>query len=451
MATHKIGLLLGDEEDWPSAFEALHRRLRRPIQHAGESHEIDVERVRIHPFGLRDSTSYSLIIDRLAYWHFNPREWLKKVAMLNNVYMLNNPFTFQSMEKHTAYCAMIRLGLNIPETFLIPAKRGPKDKKEKYDRTAKRYHDLFDLRAIARKVGYPLYMKPFDGGGWRGVTKVSNDFELMKAYDESGEDIMHVQRGLDPFQVFFRALAFGPQVMVMKYDPAKPMHARYCVEFGFLGEKEGKEAIDTVKLINAFFRWEFNSCESILKDGAIYPIDYANACPDIAITSLHFYFPWAISALWKWSTFCAVTKRQMKINLSIDDFFSIADSGGTLEEKMLQYNKLVDKYFETDKFNEFSAKHFGHVDEAVYDFIDSREFDDILVQTVMDQFPQWEHEKFISHYRGIMNFWKSCNAKKQPELPAPAENGGAATKPAAPAAAKTAAPSAKAADAPKKA
>ena len=51
------------------------------------------------------------------------------------------------------------------------------------------------------------------------------------------------------------------------------------------------------RLVNAFFRWEFNSCEVAVKDGHAYPIDYANASPDIALVSLHYYFPWAIESL----------------------------------------------------------------------------------------------------------------------------------------------------------
>ena len=63
-----------------------------------------------------------LVIDRLAHWYYHPREWLKKAALVNGTYLLNSPFTFQSMEKHRAYCAMLRLGLQVPKTMLVPYK-----------------------------------------------------------------------------------------------------------------------------------------------------------------------------------------------------------------------------------------------------------------------------------------------------------------------------------------
>jgi hypothetical protein len=34
--------------------------------------------------------------------------------LAGRVYLLNNPFTFQAMEKQAAYCAMMRLGLKVP-------------------------------------------------------------------------------------------------------------------------------------------------------------------------------------------------------------------------------------------------------------------------------------------------------------------------------------------------
>ncbi len=41
---------------------------------------------------------------------------------MDDVYLLNSPFTFQSMEKHSAYCALMRLGMKVPETVLVPYK-----------------------------------------------------------------------------------------------------------------------------------------------------------------------------------------------------------------------------------------------------------------------------------------------------------------------------------------
>ena len=120
MNRHLIGLLLGTEEDWPAAFETIVRRMGAIRTGGGDEHAFDVERITIEPFDLRAKPRYDLVIDRLAYWYYVPREWLKKIALMDDVYLLNSPFTFQSMEKHAAYCAMMRLGLKVPDTVLVP-------------------------------------------------------------------------------------------------------------------------------------------------------------------------------------------------------------------------------------------------------------------------------------------------------------------------------------------
>ncbi len=403
MIKKNIGLLIGDEEDWPSALEALSRHLGSSIQYREETYEINVERIRIHPFRLTAPTRYNLVIDRLAYWHYQPREWLKKAALINNVYLLNNPFTFQSMEKHSAYCAMIRLGLNIPDTWLIPPKMGPDT--EKYRVTAAKYHDMFDLPNIAGDIGYPLYMKPFDGGGWRGVSRIDNEEMLNYAYDESKQTLMHLQAGLDNYDVFVRSLAIGPQVTSLYYDPSQPQHGRYVIKHNFLDSEKGKEARIITKLINAFFRWDFNSCEAILKDGILWPIDFANACPDIAITSLHYYFPWAIKSLLAWSLFCAVSDRRMHIEMDILPYFKIADSDMEYHEKLDEYETLADKHFKRDEFEEFRATSLAHLDETMWHMAQTEEFDQILVKTVQMTFPPHEHDQFIAHYRGLLRHW----------------------------------------------
>ena len=119
---HLIGLLLGTEEDWPTAFEAIVGMLGPVVDGRGTAHHYGVERITIEPFDLCSRPRYDLVIDRLAYWYYHPREWLKKAALMDDVYLLNSPFTFQSMEKHAAYCAMLRLGLHVPDTVLIPYK-----------------------------------------------------------------------------------------------------------------------------------------------------------------------------------------------------------------------------------------------------------------------------------------------------------------------------------------
>jgi D-alanine-D-alanine ligase-like ATP-grasp enzyme len=40
----------------------------------------------------------------------------------------------------------------------------------KYAFTAERYNRPFDLDEVAAHVGYPLFMKPYDGGAWVGVS-----------------------------------------------------------------------------------------------------------------------------------------------------------------------------------------------------------------------------------------------------------------------------------------
>ena len=124
---HLIGLLLGTEEDWPRAFETLLGRVG-PVKHNGTTHHVTTERITIEPFDLRSKPRYDLVIDRLAWWYSVPREWLKKVALMDDVYLLNSPFTFQAMEKHAAYCAMLRLGLKVPRDRAGPAQEPARER-----------------------------------------------------------------------------------------------------------------------------------------------------------------------------------------------------------------------------------------------------------------------------------------------------------------------------------
>ena len=401
--THLLGLLLGTEEDWSGAFEALLSRAKLDIVEHGDRHQFSSERITIEPFNLRAQPRYALVIDRLAHWYFVPREWLKKIALMDDVYLLNNPFTFQAMEKHAAYCAMMRLGLKVPDTWLVPHKNPPHN--ERFPYTAARYNRPFELEEVAEIIGYPLYMKPFDGGAWVGVSRIKDAEALRRAYDESGERLMHLQAAVDNFDVFARSLSIGAETMVMRFDPDQPQHGRYQIDHGFLKPSTGEEVVTIGRTVNAFFRWEFNSCETLIKGDEVYPIDYANACPDISLTSLHYYFPWAIKALLKWSVFCAVTGRGMQVDLDLRRWFEVGDSSRTYDEKLACYRELTNDYFQRDDYLDFCERHLGAIDEVMLDYVRSSDFDDLLVATVKSTFPEHEHEQFVAHYRGLLKAW----------------------------------------------
>jgi hypothetical protein len=401
---HTIGLLLGTEEDWPRAFEALVGRLGSIAGDDGARHRLAVERITMEPFNLRYRPRYELVVDRLAYWYFLPREWLKKVALMDDVYLLNSPFTFQSMEKHTAYCAMMRLGLKVPETVLVPHKNPPAN--ERFAYTAAKYNRPFDLGAVAAEVGYPLFMKPYDGGQWIGVSRIRDAAELHRAYDASGKRLMHLQASVEDYDVFARALSIGAETMVMRFRPEEPLHDRYSVEHDFLSASAGDEAVTISRLVNAFFRWEFNSCETLVRGSEVFPIDYANASPDVAITSLHYYFPWAISALVKWSAFCLVTGRAPRLDLDTRRYFEVGDRQDlSYEDKLAAYRRLADAYLETERYEDFCASRLPDFDALALEFFASRELDDLLVETVRSTYPPHEHEQFIAHFRGLIGLW----------------------------------------------
>src|SRR5690348_3077463 len=215
---------------------------------------------------------------------------------------------------------------------------------------------------------------------------------------------MHLQAAVEGYDVFARSLTIGPETMVMKFRPEQPMHSRYEVDHNFLNADVGDEVVTISRLVNAFFRWEFNSCESLVKGADVHPIDYANACPDVAITSLHYYFPWAMSALLRWTVYCVVTGRKPRLDTDTAEYFAVADDPSlSYSDKLARYRRLADDYFETERYEEFCAKHLGHVDEMVAEWVGSEEFRSLLRETVRAMYPPHEHERFLGHFGGLLD------------------------------------------------
>ena len=143
-----------------------------------------------------------------------------------------------------------------------------------------------------------------------------------------------------------------------------------------------------------------------MKDGEACPIDYANASPDLSLASLQYYFPWAISSLAAWCLFCCVTGRHMAVNQTTRDFFEIGDSDLPYAEKLERYRALADDYFEVDAFETFKAEALPHLTEVTIDYVESPEFDDLLVHVARVE-PADVQETIIERARGRVADWVS--------------------------------------------
>ena len=400
----RIGLSLGADLCWPVFYEDIVADLDLTLDLGAENIRFEVERVTIEPFDLTAEVRYDLVMDRLTPWYPTSREWIKKAVVMNRLYVLNNPFTFQAMQKHTSYAAMMRLGLPVPRTWMLP----PKEYEHVPDLqiTLESYAKMFDLREIGERVGYPAFLKPYDGGAWVGVSRIDSFEDLQAAYDGSGTRIMHLQEAIEPFDLFVRALGVGPQVNIMRYDPAAPLHDRYKVDFHFLDEAEWQQMTDTTLVINSFFGWDFNSCEALRRDRVLHPIDFANANPDSQVTSLHYHIPWLVKALIRWSLFCAATRRPMRIAVDWERFYEIADSGGTSQERLSAMADLARERFDASEFASFCDTYLGDLDGATYDYFAQDRAKVAVSRKVAALFPTDEVDRFTEHFWGLVQFWR---------------------------------------------
>ena len=272
----KIGILFGQENTFPQAF------VDRINQKAVEG--ITAEFVRIEEVEQAVATDYAVIIDRISQDVPFYRAYLKNAALTGTA-VINNPFWWSADEKFFNNALAVQLGVPVPKTLLLPSKARPDDTTENSFRNLA----MFDWHKAFEKIGFPAFMKPHAGGGWKSVYKVDNPDEAWRAYDETGQLVMLYQEAVE-FDDYFRCYCLGGKdVLIMPYEPRNAPHQRYQTEMKTQGEA-GEKLLATIKdytlRLCQGLGYDFNTVEFAVREGVPIAIDFGNPAPDADINSV---------------------------------------------------------------------------------------------------------------------------------------------------------------------
>ncbi len=270
----KIGILHGKESTFPEAFVAR--------VNAKNVKGIQAEPTLVEEVMQGEPVPYAVMIDRISQDVPFYRAYLKNAA-LNGTAVLNNPFWWSADEKFFNNCLSTKIGVAVPKTVLLPSKQMPPDTSGQSFRNLK--FPMEWEKMVEYLGGFPLYMKPHSGGGWKSVYKVNDFDELFAAYNETNTLVMLLQENIN-FDGYFRCYCLGGKyVRIMDYEPRNPHHLRYVAD-----HKVSKALRDTmheqVLLLNHALGYDFNTVEFAIRDGIPYAIDFCNPAPDADVHSV---------------------------------------------------------------------------------------------------------------------------------------------------------------------
>jgi glutathione synthase/RimK-type ligase-like ATP-grasp enzyme len=282
----KIGVIFGMENSFPPAL--VERINSRNVP------DIRAELAVVGEVRMAEPSPYAVIVDRISHDIPFYRAYLKNAA-LSGTYVINNPFWWSADDKFFNYALATKLGVAIPPTVVLPHKQHPPGTT---DRSMRNLEFPMPWGKIFDYVGFPAFLKPFDGGGWKDVYKVNSPDEFFRAYDQSGTLCMTLQRGVK-FKEYFRCYVVGQEkVQIMQYDPGAPFHERYVKNAPPVDPKLlARVEKDVVTLCRAL-GYDLNTVEFAVEDGIPYAIDFMNPAPDAEATSVGpENFEWIVNAV----------------------------------------------------------------------------------------------------------------------------------------------------------
>lgn len=284
----KVGILVGREKTFPEA-------LIRLINERGNG-EVVADYIKLGGIKHDDPPRYDLVIDRISHEVPFYRATLKRMALEGTI-IINNPFWWSADDKFFNYSLARKIGVAVPKTVLLPQKDYMTGI---VSESLRNLEFPIDWQGIADYVGFPSFLKPFDGGGWKNVSKVNSIEELWKEYDQTGTLCMTLQEGID-FDQFVRCYCVGQEeVMIMAYDPRKPYLSgeQYIHDPDYLAPELAERVRRDVRTLCTALGYDLNTVEFAIKDNVPYAIDFMNPAPDAELASVgEFYHNWIANAV----------------------------------------------------------------------------------------------------------------------------------------------------------
>jgi hypothetical protein len=288
----KIGVLYGMEDTFPGALVERINEMAAVPGYTGEP--ISAESVCVGAVALDTPAKYAVIVDRISHDIPFYRAYLKH-AVLSGTAVINNPFWWSADDKFFNYSLAAKIGVAVPKTVILPHKHFPPLTAERSMRNLQ-YPLPWD--EVFAEVGFPAFLKPIDGGGWRDVYHVHNPEEFYRAYDQSRDLCMTLQAAVK-FTDYFRCYVVGQrEVHIMPYDPRRPHHQRYVLDPPAYDPKLlARVEKDALTLCQAL-GYDLNTVEFAVEDGIPYAIDFMNPAPDADRNSVGAdNFEWIVDAV----------------------------------------------------------------------------------------------------------------------------------------------------------
>ena len=316
MTTKKVGIIFGMENTFPGAFV-------EKVNSMG-NRDVHAEFVKIGGIRMAEPSGYRVIVDRISHDIPFYRAYLKNAA-LNGTIVINNSFWWSADDRFFNYALAEKLGVAVPPTVILPHKEHPPGTT---DQSMRNLIYPMNWDEVFQYVQFPAFLKPFNGGGWRDVYHVHTPEDFFRAYDQTRDLCMTLQRAVK-FQEYFRCYVVGQEkVHIMQYDPRRPHHERYVKDGPKIDpkllERVERDALTLCRALG----YDLNTVEFACEDGVPYAIDFMNPAPDADVNSVgQANFDWIVNAVAE----LAVKKAFSDENPARDLRWSSFLSGGSSE------------------------------------------------------------------------------------------------------------------------